>query len=223
MNFLTSVSIVVAFLQVEAVPYGSPTLDDNTTQYTLYAMAGAVALPLVIGIIYVQISLYRARRAAAALSNKNTTTNEVFSATMTSKKSILATYIVRLNDMRSNPVLRLWWNRQAKLYSTADNDLEAQKDTDLQGDGAFPSSSLILKKQMKEKKADVTAEKKSKKEKKADSADDGNGEKKSKKEKKDKKLEQQESLTEPNADGKDPKLKKEKKQKHEKKSKMDTT
>jgi hypothetical protein len=203
MNFLTSVLVGVAFLHVEAVPYGSPELDQNTYQYTLYALAGAIGLPLVVGIIYTQISMYRARRAAVSSASKSATTNEVFSASLSSKKSTVATYIVRLNDMRSNPVLRLWWNRQAKLYSTSENDLEAQRDPEEGGETVQNKSSFYVKKQSKEKKSNETG--------------DAVTDKKTKKEKKDKK-----EKAELDSDNQEPKVKKEKKShKHDKKSKKD--
>ena len=135
--FLKCFICINAFSLTGAVSYGTPQTDDSTTKYTLFAIAGAFLLPILLGFVYSKISMWRFRRSAGYNDVKASGNIGENSAGAAAKKTSLAAHLLRLTEMRSNPVLRLWWKRQEKLYSALDNDLEAQKADD-EDDSKFP-------------------------------------------------------------------------------------
>lgn len=146
---------ITSLIHVHAVSYGAPQITGSLTKYTLIAIGGVFVTPLLIGLIYTRITLYRFRRTQAANDSKNASGTDSSSSSRSSRRMTLSAYLLRLLDMRSNPILRLWWKRQSKLYSNiSDNDIEAQDGADLKRGGTvLASSSQLSIKEKVEKKS----------------------------------------------------------------------
>ena len=185
---------------MEAVPYGSPSLDQSALDYTLIAVGAALGLPILFGIVYARISVYRTR-SLLSTTDKSAST-EVISASTSGKRAGMASYLTRMSDMRSNPVLRLWWNRQGKLYSTTENDAESHALRDDQGGIVAGASRNSEARELRKVKTHDESGKKLKKDKKLKSevisneADKGEAISRLKKEKKEKKSKKSEKVHE---------------------------
>jgi hypothetical protein len=145
---------LTSIIHVHGVSYGAPQVTGNITNYTLIAIGGVFVTPLLIGLIYTRITLYRFRRKQAASEAKNASGTDSSSSSRSSKRMTLPASLLRLLDMRSNPILRLWWKRQSKLYSNiSDNDIEAQDGPDLKrgGTGATSGSQLAIREKPEKK------------------------------------------------------------------------
>jgi len=124
--FVACFLVIRAFYLADAVSYGTPQIEETSARYTLFAIAGALLLPVLLGFVYSRFSLWRFRRSGASVDVKASTNLGDNATSAASNRASLAAYLLRLTEMRSNPVMRLWWKRQEKLYSIVDDDIEAQ-------------------------------------------------------------------------------------------------
>ena len=93
---------------------------------TMASMIGVVVAPILFGIIYTKFLLLRLQRMEAAIVVKEEPSTDTLTARINANKSQGALQL-RLMDMKTNAVLRLWWKRQFKIHGIAlDNDIESQ-------------------------------------------------------------------------------------------------
>ena len=155
MFFPSALFNAVAFIIIEAseaVSYRSTAQASMFRNYTLIAMGCVVLVPVLIGIIYTRIMIRNHRRKAAASDLNAAVTSDLYGAGMTSTKA-------RVLDMRTNPVLRMWWKRQAKMYGgVQEADLEAQAAPRLSLDASAPKPDKKDKKLKKVKKDTIEPE-----------------------------------------------------------------
>jgi hypothetical protein len=144
-------AISLAYIQqVSAVTYESPMNVGVAEKYTFIAIGAVLAIPIIFGYVYTRITLRRIRKLTAGTELKSGLVVDSASASVGTRQAGIGAHFFRLLDMKSNPVLRLWWKRQEKLYSQngADNDLEAQ----LVKDERKGSSSIALPKPKKDRR-----------------------------------------------------------------------
>ena len=121
-------AIGVGFIQrASAVSYES---DQNTgvaEKYTFIAIGGVLVIPIVFGWIYTRITLRRFLKLNSSNEAKSGLVSDSSGSSAAMRQAFIGAHLARLLDMKSNPVLRLWWKRQDKLYNlnNGENDLEA--------------------------------------------------------------------------------------------------
>lgn len=124
-------AIAFAFFQsVSAVDFETDRQTTDIRLYTLYAVLGVIVVPVLIGALYARVIIGRLRQKSAVSDGKSKSSDRSLASSIAAAKSSAGSLAARILDMRSNPVIRLWWNRLDKMYgSKQETDLEAQVDT----------------------------------------------------------------------------------------------
>jgi hypothetical protein len=135
----------VGVIGVQAVSYGTPETDSDVRRYTLISIGVVLSLPFVVGLIFTRIKLYRFRKAQNSKDLKGISELEASKVSTTSRKSTLPAQVVRLLDTKPNPILRLWWKRQTKLYLSGEADLEGNYPLSNEEDGNAPDSKPLMR------------------------------------------------------------------------------
>lgn len=124
-------AIAFAFFQsVSAVDFETDQQTNDIRLYTLYAVLGVIVVPVLIGALYARVIIGRLRQKSAVSDGKSKSSDRSLASSTAAAKSSAGSLASRILDMRSNPVVRLWWNRLDKMCgSKQETDLEAQLDT----------------------------------------------------------------------------------------------
>jgi len=112
---------------VLAVQYKSSVVPDKVRLYTLIAMISMVVLPVIVAIVYIRLTVFAVKRGSQVTEKKSSSIADTYGSSLSDWKSLAGSFFARLADMKSNPVLRLWWKRQERMYKLAPDD-EASRD-----------------------------------------------------------------------------------------------
>ena len=134
---------ILGLIQVSsAVRYTSDKLTSTMNMITLIAMGFVFIVPVVVVLLYVRLS--SVKRGLKTAEVKSSSAGENFGTSPSDWRSAAGSLYARLSEMKSNPVVRLWWRKQEKMYKLSPEDEPTGEEE--------PKSELVNKKHKKSKK-----------------------------------------------------------------------
>jgi hypothetical protein len=137
-RFLSNALAFTLWHGVDAVRFQGSDHTGSIQDYAIYAMFGLILVPIIGGYFYTKVIVKRIRLQEGDGAD-GAPKDETFSSLVTGGRASLGSFANRILDMRSNPVVRLWWKRQSRLYGVdVENDPEAQPDSQTPNIGGVP-------------------------------------------------------------------------------------
>lgn len=113
-------NFLCAFAYVE---YANDTISTSVKVYTLIAIGAVFTFPIIAALVYIRFAVISTKRGALTAEKKASVMTGTYGSSTSDWKRASGSLFARLADMKSNPVLRLWWKKQEKMYKlTSEND-----------------------------------------------------------------------------------------------------